>query len=186
MSRFEILLLNCTRNEEPSEVNFLSEFFEMMRIRYPKSIVFSSVEIRSKNDFLNQLSLSSPNIVHIAAHGYSKKSKGRRGKRTSIWIKDDEEVTSQEISELPKRARKLVSVSACLTSYKDLANSFLNKGTEHYLAPKTEVGWVEAAIFFVTFYKRYLYDRKSFEDSFYYARHNTKLSKDFPEYWYSE
>ena len=186
MGQFKILLLNCTGGSEPSEMNFLAEFFWMMKKRYPKSIEFSSVDIKSKRDFINQLKLTWPNIVHISAHGWSDKFKsGRRGKNTSIYI-GNECVTSADIAKLPKITRKLVSVSACLASYRDMADAFLKIGAKYYLAPKTEIGWVEAALFFVMFYKRYLYDRKSLAASFKYARENTKLGSHFREYWYSE
>jgi len=56
--KFRILLLNCTERSEPSEVRFLSELLEMMKLRYPKRIDFSSVEVRSKKDLENQLKLT--------------------------------------------------------------------------------------------------------------------------------
>ena len=184
MVKFRILLMDCTRRTEPSEATFLSEFFKMMNRRYPKSIEFSPIEINDKMQFLEQLRSKWANIIHISAHGYSSKSKsGRRGKRTSIYIKD-ERVTSEEISKLPKVPRKLISVSACLTSYQDMANAFLKIGAKHYIAPKTNLEWIDAALFYIMFYKRYLYDRKSLDASFKYARKNTKLGKHFQEYWY--
>jgi hypothetical protein len=186
MKRFRILLINCTEGSEPNEAKFLSEFLRMMMLRYPKSIQFSCVDVRNKTDLINQLGLTWPNIVHISAHGLSHKfPSGRRGKKTSIFI-ENECLTSKDVSKLSKINRKLVSVSACYASYKDIADSFTTKGAEHYLAPKTNVDWVKAALFFVMFYKMYLYDRKSFDLSFNYAVENTKLGKDFREYWIKE
>ncbi|MFX1521782.1 MAG: CHAT domain-containing protein [Promethearchaeota archaeon] len=185
MKRFRILLVNCTDGTEPSEVTLLSEFFRMMMLRYPKSVQFSQVDVRNKRDFMNQLILTWPNIIHISAHGTSHKfSSGRRGKNTSIFV-GDECITAEDISSLQEIPRKLVSVSACFSSYRDLANSFLNLGARHYLAPKTKVDWVEAAMFFVMFYKRYLYDKEPFEDSYDFACEKTE-TKDFKEYWYSK
>jgi len=156
----------------------------MMMLRYPRSIQFSSVDVKNKRDLINQLGLTWPNIIHVSAHGMSYKfPSGRRGKNTSIFV-GDECLTAEDVSALPKVPRRLVSASACFASYRDMANSFMDKGARHYLAPKTKVDWVAAALFFVMFYKRYLYDRKSFADSFNFARENTKLSKDFQEYWY--
>jgi hypothetical protein len=184
MRKFKILLLNCTSGSEPNEVRLLSEFFRMMNERYPKSIDYISVDVKNKFDLVNQLSLTWPNIIHISAHGISHKfPSGRRGKKTSIFV-GDESLTSDDISELPQISRKLVTVSACYASYKDLADSFINNGVDHYLAPKTKVDWVDAGLFFVMFYKKFLYDRKTFGESFEYAREHTKLSKDFREYWY--
>jgi len=186
MVKFRILLMNCTEKSEPSEVVFLSEFFEMMKLRYPKSIEFSPIDINNKAQFLDQLTSKWANVIHISAHGHSSKFKsGRRGKRTSIYIKN-EHVTSEEIAELPKTIRKLVSVSACLASYQDMANAFVNIGARCYIAPKTEIEWVDAALFYLMFYKRYLYDRKSLEASFSYARKNARLGKYFKEYWTDE
>lgn len=186
MTKFKILLLNCTDKSEPSEVTLLSEFFNMMMLRYPKSVQFSApVDVKNKRDLLNQLSLTWSNIVHISAHGMSYKfPSGRRGKNTSIFVGDDC-LTAEDVATLPKIKRKLVSISACFASYRDIANAFMDKGAGHYLAPKTKVDWVEAALFFTMFYKRYLYDRDSFDGSFNFARENTK-SKDFREYWYFE
>jgi len=181
---YRVLLMNCTERDEPSEVAFLSEFFKMMNLRYPKSIRFSPIDVSDKKQFLDLLRDKWANVIHIAAHGYSRKFKsGRRGKRTSIYVKD-EPVTSKEIAELQKITRKLVSVSACLTSYRDMADAFINIGAKHYIAPKSKIEWIDAALFFTIFYKRYLYDRISFHRSFNYARKHARLSKDFPEYWY--
>ena len=93
-------------------------------------------------------------------------------------------MTSEEIAQLEKVNLELVSISACLTSYMDMAQAFTERGAKRYLAPKTKVPWVDAALFFTLFYKRYLYDRKSFEASFNYARENTKTGQHFKEYWY--
>ena len=65
-----------------------------------------------------------------------------------------------------------------------MANAFLDRGAEKFIAPKTKVEWVHAALFSAMFYRRYVYDRISFESSFYFAQEHTKLRKDFPEYWY--
>jgi len=105
--QFRILLLNCTQGSEPSEMNLLSEFLRMMKVRYPKSIEFSSVDVRSKRDFMNQLELSWPNIVHISAHGWSTKfHSGRRGKKTSIYIRD-EPVTQKRLPNSQEKPENL-------------------------------------------------------------------------------
>ncbi|MHA1706434.1 MAG: CHAT domain-containing protein [Promethearchaeota archaeon] len=173
--------MNCTERDEPNEASLLSEYFKMMNLRYRKSIKFSSIDVNDKKQFLDLLGDEWANVIHISAHGYSRKFKS--GRRTLIYVKD-ESVTSKEIAELPNITRKLVSVSACLTSYKDMANAFINIGAKHYIAPKSEIDWVDAVVFFIIFYKRYLYDQISFHRSFNYARKHSSLSKDFPEYWY--
>jgi len=95
-------------------------------------------------------------VIHISAHGNSKKHpSGRRGKQTSIEIGEDD-VTSDDISTLENLNADLVFVSACLTSYQDMANAFLGLDVNHYLAPKTNVDWIQAALFSKMFYKRYL------------------------------
>ena len=87
MKKYKILLLNCTSKEEPNETEFLSEFFKMIQLRYPKSVQYKKKEIKSKEKFVDALSENWANIIHIAAHGNSiKNSSGRRGKKTSIYV----------------------------------------------------------------------------------------------------
>jgi len=185
MSRIRLLLLNCTKKSEPNEVEFLSQFIEMMRQRYHKSIEYEAVNVNTKREFKKQIQRTWPNIIHIAAHGDSKLyPSGNRGKETSIEI-GNRSISSKEIAKLRENPVKLVFISACLNSYKDMADAFLDRGAEKFIAPKTDVEWVHAALFSATFYRRYVYDRTSFEASFSFAQEHTRLRKDFPEYWYN-
>jgi CHAT domain-containing protein len=183
MKKFNVLLINLTNKKEPNEVEFLSEFFHMIQMRYPNRVDFKPIQVRSKKEFKSLLSDQWADIIHIAAHGYSKKHSGRRGKETSIYLSRTS-INSDEINKLPEIKTKLVFVSACLNSYEDMANAFLNRGVEKFIAPKTIVDWVNAALFSVMFYKKYVWDGRSFKTAFMYAKRATKLGKDFPEYWY--
>ena len=60
---FRVLLMNCTERDEPSEVSFLSEFFKMMNLRYPKSIRFSPIDVNDKKQFLDLLKDRWTNIL---------------------------------------------------------------------------------------------------------------------------
>ncbi len=184
MKKFRILLLNCTSKDEPNESDFLGEFFKMVQLRYPKSVQYKKIEITSERKFKVALSENWANVIHISAHGCSKKySSGRRGKSTSIFI-GSKEITSEQISKYNPLNAELVFISACQNSYRDMAGTFLDKlGVKYYLAPKTKIDWTQAAIFAIIFYERYLYDRVKFESAYNFAKENTKSGKDFPEYW---
>ena len=190
MKNFKILLINCAKKSDPNEAEFLYHFFTMMKVHYPKSIEFQSVNVRTKKELKAQLENTWPNIIHIAAHGYSERHpkrnqrKGNRGKETSIEVGRGS-ITSKEIKKLEKNPLKLVFISACLNSYEDMANAFLNRGAEKYIAPKTKVGWVHAALFSTMFYYRYVYKKTSFNAAFNFSSKHTKLGKDFPEYWHN-
>ena len=184
MNQFKILLLNCTAKSEPSEVEFLTQLFKMMKLRFPKTVNFEAKEIRRKEDFKKQICRNWPTVIHISAHGHSKRyHSGSRGKETSIQLVRGH-ITAKEVSNLPKTSTKLVFLSACLSSYEDMANAFIKHGAQWYLAPKTEIHWVHAALFAVMFYRRYIWDRKEFVSAYKYARKYTRLGKDFPEYWF--
>lgn len=92
-------------------------------------------------------------------------------------------VSAEEVADLPKTSTELVFLNACLSSYKDMAKAFLERGVKWYLAPKTKIYWVNAALFAVMFYKRYVWDRTSFKAARKFARGHTKLRRDFPDYW---
>jgi len=156
----------------------------MIQLRYPKSVQYKQKEIKSKKVLKKALSKKWANVIHISAHGDSEKyPSGRRGKQTSIEIGEDD-VTSDYISTLKSLNADLVFVSACFNSYQDMAKAFLGLNVNHYLAPKTNVDWIQAALFSTMFYKRYLWDKTSFKAAYNYACVHTKSGKDFPEFWY--
>jgi len=159
MRKFKILLLNCAKKSDPNEAEFLSHFFTMMKVEDPENIDFQSVNVRTKKELKEQLENTWPNIIHIAAHGDSEcHPKGNRGKETSIEVGRGS-INSREIEKLGENPLKLVFVSAYLNSYEDMANAFLNRGAEKYIAPKTKVDWVHAALFSTMFYNRYVYKK---------------------------
>jgi len=185
MKYWKIRLLNCTTKEEPNETILLSEFFKMMQLDYPSKIQFRETQVYTKKQFLDSLTDGWSNLIHITAHGESKPVDNRRGKRTEIYIKDEPHtVKSSDIKNLNTKLNvRCVFVSACRNSYKDMADAFCELGAKHYIAPKSDVSWIEAAIFSMMFYKRYIWDVKSFKSAFNYVQEKTKLKKDFPEYW---
>lgn len=174
MAKRNILILDCTRNSEPSEGRLLKEFFDICRLHRPKKATSLYYKIKSKKDFLNKLNTGKHySIIHIAAHGPDEGEVGLGN--GSTWLARPEELKKTK----PKTT--LLHASACSASNKILANSF--QDVDFYLAPKTEIDWINAAIFSMLFYKRYIVDGISMQSSFEYARRRTHTCKDYPNYW---
>ncbi len=182
--KYRILLVNCIAQNQPNETVLLSEFFRMLKLRFPRSVDYYPGEVRSKNALFAALTANWPTIIHLSAHGDSgKRSSGRRGKNTGIKV-GSSWVTAKDIAQMDGDIKAgTVFVSACLNSYKDMADAMRQKGADYYLAPKTEIFWVTAALFAVSFYKRLIWDKKDFDNAFRYAGNQTGSGKDFPEYW---
>jgi hypothetical protein len=64
-----------------------------------------------------------------------------------------------------------------------MADAFNSK---YLIAPRTEVDWIDAAVFSVLFYKRYIVDGVSLHSAFEYARKRTQTFVDYPVYWKEE
>lgn len=58
-----------------------------------------------------------------------------------------------------------------------------SSGGRYFLAPKTEVEWINAALFSMMLYKRYIVDGIEMQSAFEYARKRTQTSNDYPDYW---
>ncbi len=179
MKYWKVRLLNCVPKEEPNETILLSEFFKMMQLTYPKKIQFRETHIFTKKQFLDALTDGWCNLLHVSAHG--KRNNGVS--EIHIGNKKDT-VTATDIHNLDvDLAIRSVFVSACSTSYKDIATAFDSIGVEHYAAPRTDVEWIDASLFSLMFYKRYIYDNISYGRAFEYTQKRTQTTKDFPYYW---
>jgi hypothetical protein len=53
-------------------------------------------------------------------------------------------------------------------------------------ATQTKVDWIDASMFSVLFYKRYIVDGISLHNAFEYARKRTQTCVDYPIYWSEE
>lgn len=93
----------------------------------------------------------------------------------STWLAKPEEI------EVTDHKATLVFANACLANKKAMAEAF--KGAQYFLAPNTEVQWIDAALFSLMFYKRYVVDGTEMRSAFEYARKRTQTSKDYPDYW---
>ena len=174
MSKRSILILDCTPNDEPSEGRLLKEFFKICRLCKPAKASSLYYKINSKKEFLRKLNTGKRyDIIHISAHGPTENGVGLGNGRT--WLAKPEEI------ETTNHRATLVFANACLASSKIVADAF--EGAKYFLAPKTEVGWIDAAIFSILFYKRYLVDNKRMQSAFEYARRRTQTSRDYPDYW---
>ena len=174
MPRKNILILDCTPKDEPSEGRLLKEFFQICKLYKPAKASSLCYKINSKRSFLQKLNTGKRyNIIHISAHGELKKGKiGIGNGRT--WL-----ATPEEIEKTNHKAT-LVFVNACLANRKVIADAFKSK---YFLAPVTEVEWIKAALFSLMFYKRYIVDGVSMRSAFEYARRNTQTCSDYPNYW---
>ena len=131
--------------------------------------------INSKKEFLSKLNTGKRyNVIHISAHGPSDCQEIGIG-NGSTWRASPEEI------ECTNHKATLVLVNACLANRRAMADAF--KGAKYFLAPKTDVEWVDAAMFSLTFYKRYIVDGISMRNAFKYAGTRTQTSDDYPNYW---
>jgi|YelNatPaOPRAMG01_1025707.scaffolds.fasta_scaffold35706_2 hypothetical protein len=175
MPKRRILILDCTRMDEPSEGRLLKEFFNICRLYKPAKASSLFYKVNSKRDFLKKLNTGKRyDIIHISAHG-APKGKTGIGNGTTWWA------TPEEIKETNHNAT-LIFVNACLANKLAIAEAFRSR---YFLAPVTEVEWVNAALFSLMFYKRYIVDGVSMRRAFEYARNKTQTSSDYPNYWES-
>jgi hypothetical protein len=175
MFKRRILILDCTRKEEPSEGRLLKEFFKICRLYKPAKAFPLVYKINSKKDFLQKLNTGKRyDIIHISAHGGTKRKIGIGNGRT--WL-----ATPEEIKKTNHKA-ELVFVNACLANKLKIAEAFKSK---YFLAPITEVEWINAALFSLMFYKRYIVDGVRMRSAFEYARTKTQTCSDYLEYWES-
>jgi len=145
MFKRRILILDCTRKSEPSEGRLLKDFFNICRLYKPAKAFTLFYKINSKKEFLQKLSTGKRyDIIHTSAHGGPKGKIGIGNGRT--WLATPEEITKTN------HKVALVFVNACLANKLKIAEAFQSK---YFLAPVTEVEWINAALFSLMFYKRY-------------------------------
>lgn len=133
-------------------------------------------DVKNKNKLLQKLTTKTKyDIIHISAHG-STDGIGNG----STWTAKTEEIAEKRT---PYYKAKLVHVSACLSNYREIAEAF---NSNYFVAPKTEVDWIDAAMFSSLFYKRYIVDGISLPKSFEYARMRTQTCVDYPVFWEKE
>jgi len=131
-------------------------------------------KINSKKAFLSKLNAGKRyDIIHISAHGPPKNEVGIGN--GSTWLAKPEEI------EVTNHRATLVFANACMANKKRMAEAF--GGARYFLAPTTEVEWINAALFSLVFYKRYVVDGNEMQSAFEYARKRTQTSKDYPDYW---
>lgn len=166
-----ILVLDCTPLREPREGKLLKSFFRICEVHKPAQARSLYYPVGSKSEFLKKLGTKKKyQIIHISAHGSP----------TGIGNGSTWEASVHEISDANNARAKLVHVSACQSCYREMADAF---NSTFFLAPKKEVEWIDAAIFSLMFYKRYLVDGISMRRSFEYARTRTQTSSIYPDYW---
>lgn len=169
-----ILILDCTPKDEPSEGRLLKEFFQMCRLYKPAKGSSLYYKVNSKKAFLRKLDTGTRyDVIHISAHGPPDNGVGIGNGRT--WL-----ATPEDIRETNHRA-VLVFANACLANRRALAEAFT--GARYFLAPRTEVKWIDAALFSLMFYKRYIVDGVEMHSAFKYARKRTQTADDYPDIW---
>jgi hypothetical protein len=174
MKKRRVLILDCTAKEEPREGKLIQSLLRICKLHKPAMSASLYYTVKSAEELISKLKTKTKyDIIHISAHG---SPKGIGDGKT--W-----EVKTEEIIEArtPFRKAKLVHLSACVSSYKEMADAFNSK---YFIAPKTEVDWINAAVFSVLFYKRYIVDGVLIHNAFEYARKRTQTCVDYPVLWY--
>jgi hypothetical protein len=170
------LILDCTTNKEPREGRLIQSLFDVCTLYKPVKASCLYYPVTSKEGFLSKLSTDTKyNIIHISAHG-SPKGIGNG----STWEAKMEEIAEKKTKNLKAN---LVHVSACVANRKKLADAF---NSNYFIAPDTEVDWINSAMFSTLFYKRYIVDGKPLHTAFEFARKRTQTCCDYPVYWYDE
>jgi hypothetical protein len=138
-----LLIIECIpRSEKFNETLVLSNF---LRMTEPEAI--HDHTIRSKSQMLNYLGgkrdLQKFDFVHISAHGGE----------------DNESINLPQGSirpeELPEGcfSRQTVTMSACGMSRTNFVSEFMQTtGASHVIAPRHDVEFIDAAIWFINFY----------------------------------
>jgi hypothetical protein len=174
ITKRSILILDCTTKGDPSEGLLLKEFFRICKLHRPAKSAALYYKINSKKEFLSKLNTGKRyDIIHISAHGAPGNEVGL-GNGSTWWVTPEEIVKT-------KHKAKLVFANACLANKKTIADAF--KGAKYFLAPDTVVQWIDAAIFSLTFYKRYIVDGTRMHSAVAYARRRTQTSRDYPSLW---
>ena len=117
MQKRRILILDCTRNHEPSEGRLLKELFEICRLYKPAKASSLYYKVNSKKEFLNKLNTGKRyDIIHISAHG---------SKETEVGLGNGS-TGSAKPEEIEKTNHKaiLVFANACSASNKQVADAF--------------------------------------------------------------
>lgn len=172
MKKRRILVLDCTVNGEPREGKMLQSFFKICEWHAPKSTPLY-YPVKTKARLLSKLKTKTKyDVIHISAHGSP----------TGIGNGSNWEANIEEIAQVktPFRKANLVHVSACGCNYEAMAEAF---NSDYFLAPKTDVQWINAAVFSVILYKRYMVDGISLDNAFEYARTKTQTRTDYPKLW---
>jgi hypothetical protein len=172
MNDRRILVLDCTPADQPREGLLLKSFFRICRVSNPARAASIYYPVKSKTEFLRKLGTKKRyNIIHISAHGSP----------TGIGNGSTWEASTDEIKAAHNARAELVHVSACQSSYKEMAEAFNSK---YLLAPNKDVQWIDTAIFSLMFYKRYVVDGISMRSSFEYARKRTQTASVYGVCWY--
>lgn len=171
-----ILILDCTANKEPREGRIIESLLKICSLYKPAVSTSLRYKIKSKKDFLDKLSTKTRyNIIYISAQG-SSEGIGNG----STW-----EVKIEEIAKVkpPLLKANLVHVSAFVSNYKVMEKAFNSK---YFIAPTTDLDWMDAAIFSSLFYKHYIVDGVSLHSAFEYARKEMQTGIEYPIYWGEE
>jgi hypothetical protein len=183
-----ILLLDCTLNNDPSEGTFLKEMLESCQFKY--NVYVGYERIKTKTAFIKALKNENCDAVHISAHGgiLTKTERNRRvnlGKsREHMYIDlPFGTVYPHEIKgKIGKRA-KLVFLNACAMDWKVVADSFFGPNVRYFLAPYYNVDFDDAMIFAARFYQRIYSKKNTPDDAFSRAREELKLGSMYKSIW---
>lgn len=172
MTDRRILVLDCTPKDEPREGRLLRSFFQICKVDKPARAASLYYPITCKTGFLKKLGTKKRyNIIHISAHGSS----------TGIGNGSTWEASPEEIKNAHYARTQLVHVSACESSYKEIADAF---NSRFFLAPKKGIPWIDAAMFSLMFYKRYIVDGIRIQNAFGYAKRRTQTARYYPDFWH--
>jgi len=148
-----ILIEGLPKYERVNEAKSIAEALEVMKKscdgRRARHLEIIPHTVESKADFINWLEKET-DFLHVSAHGKRKKGK------TVLKITRGSIITSEEIEKLNIKA-KVIFVSACQQSRKDMADAFLKAGKpkyRYYIAPRVDVPFDEAFIVALLFYKK--------------------------------
>jgi hypothetical protein len=160
-----VRIIECRDKEDPgSEGRFVKHMLDLMGITNDYRTA------RNKAEFIDLLS-SIPvktDVIHVATHGRSRKTRDGKDKFTGFWTPDEEHVTIKDIKAADiDLSGKTVLSTACFSGQKAPGEAFKEAtDCKHYIAPIRDPKFYNAALMCHIFYHKHLTLTRSVKKAF--------------------
>ncbi len=156
--RRRLLIIECIPKWEKKNEGLV--LYEFLRMTTPGLLPLPPRIKSSKQALIRYLQykdLGKFGYVHLSGHGYAKEC---------IFSTPKGGLTPDEFP-MNCFTNKVVTLSACSLGGEDFMNRFMDRTSAKYVvAPRENVDFVEAALWYVTFYYHMLHNRRSPDQSY--------------------